>query len=102
MSTFPFPNSSRTASPVRNKPFREHKNNGPISIFKNCYWAPRLFEGGWGGGGGEGGGEIKQKKKGLFMVSLNIIYFVLFPQASEPNIISLGSVLFWKNDFCRN
>ena len=35
MSTFPFPNSSRTASPVRNKPFREHnkQNNGPISIF---------------------------------------------------------------------
>ena len=36
------------------------------------------------------------------MVSLNMIYFVLFPQASEPNIISLWSVLFWKNDFCRN
>ena len=54
------------------------------------------------GGGGKGEVEIKQKKNVLFMVSLNMIYFVLFPQASEPNIISLWSVLFWKNNFCRN
>ena len=41
------------------------------------------------GGGGKGEVEIKQKKNVLFMVSLNMIYFVLFHQASEPNIISL-------------
>ena len=47
MSTFSFPNSLRTASPVRNKPlvevsqvvyFREHKNNGPISINQTHTW----------------------------------------------------------------
>ena len=48
-----------------------------------------LRAGGEGGGGGKGEGEIKQKKNVLFMVSLDMIYFVLFPQASEPNIISL-------------
>ena len=47
MSTFSFPNSLRTASPVRNKPlvevtqvvyFSEHKNNGPISINQTHTW----------------------------------------------------------------
>ena len=47
MSTFSFPNSLRTASPVRNKPlvevsqvvyFSEHKNNGPISIYQSHTW----------------------------------------------------------------
>lgn len=35
-----------------------------------------------GEGGGEGWGGDKTKKNVLFMVSLNMIYFVLFPQAS--------------------
>ena len=47
ISTFIFPNSLRTASPVRNKPlvevsqevyFSEHKNNGPISIYQSHTW----------------------------------------------------------------
>ena len=47
MSTFRFPNSLRTASPVRNNLlvevsqvvyFREHKNNGLISIYQTHTW----------------------------------------------------------------
>ena len=47
ISTFIFPNSLRTASPVRNKSlvevsqevyFSEHKNNGPISIYQSHTW----------------------------------------------------------------
>ena len=37
-------------------------------------------------GGGKRKGEIKQKKNSLFIVNLNMIYFVLFPQASEPSM----------------
>ena len=47
ISTFSFPNSLQTASPVRNKPlvevsqvvyFSEHKNNGLISIYQSHTW----------------------------------------------------------------